>query len=167
MKDAMMRVPRKLLCTCALGIAALQCTPALAQNFVNNVNTHRTWYDETVTVKSGDVGGFAGVLVEKVPDNQHLILTDVVMTHNINTTTNTFRANIRRGPASNPVDCDTAGLVLGPYVSPDETVSINLTTGIEFGPGEQICVVIGGAGTPDEGVTFSFTGYLTNPVTGP
>ena len=83
------------------------------------------------------------------------------MTHNINTTTDTFRANIRRGPASNPTPCATASAVLLPYVSPAETVSLNLSTGIAFAPGEQLCIVIGGA-SGNAGVTFSFLGLKTN-----
>jgi hypothetical protein len=126
---------------------------------VNVVNTDRTPWEEVITVQQGDQGGTAGVLVEKVPANEILVLTDVVMTHNVITTTSTFRANIRRGPASNATDCDTAGLVLGPYVRPEETVSINLTTGVVFEPDEQICVVVGGA-VANQGITFTFIGYF-------
>ena len=79
------------------------------------------------------------------------------MTHNVNTTTNTFRANIRVGTCAG-----SASLVLGPYVSPDETVSINLATGIRLAPGTQLCMAIGGAGG-NEGFTATFTGY-TNPT---
>jgi len=133
---------------------------------INVINTHKDHWDLTTTVKSDDLGGPAGVFLTKAPDNLAIVITDVVMTHNVNTTTGTFRANIRRGPANNPTDCETAGLILGPYVSPDETVSINLTTGLQLLPGEQLCVAIGGAGAA-EGVTFSFSGYQTNPNAGP
>lgn len=145
---------------------AFQVSPAAAQTFVNQANTHRTFYDKTVTVQTNDEGTLAGVVIEVVPDDQHLVLTDVVMTHNVNTTSTFFRANIRRGPSTNVTACETAGLVLGPYANPGETVSVNLSTGIEFGPGEQLCVVVGGAGA-DEGLTITFTGYFSNPATGP
>ena len=160
-------VVMRLLGLFVLIAIAFQISPAAAQqSFVSVVNTHRDFYGETVTVKSGDEGVLLGVVIEVVPSDQHLILTDVVMTHNVNTTSTFFRANIRRGPDTNVTACESAGLVLGPYVNPGETVSINLSTGIEFGPDEQLCVTVGGAGV-DEGLTLTFTGYFTNPVTGP
>lgn len=126
------------------------------------VTTNQLW-DHGVTVKSQDntaaPGGFP---VYTVPANKQLVLTDVVMTHNVNTTTGTFRANIRRGPASNASACQTAGLVLGPYVRPSETIALDLTTGILFKSGDQLCIAIGGAGAPTEGVTFGFSGYMVN-----
>ena len=112
-----------------------------------------TLWELTETVQTGDPD-----LVYTVPTGQLLVVTDAVITHNVNTTTNTFRVNIRRGPASNPTPCETAALVLGPYVSPDGTVSLSLTTGILFKAEEQICVVVGGAGA-NEGVSFTLTGF--------
>lgn len=160
-------VAMTLLGLFVLVATAFQVSPAAAQAIiVNQVNTHRTFYDETVTVQTGDEGALAGLVIEVVPDDQHLVLTDVVMTHNVNTTSTLFRANIRRGPSTNVTACEIAGLVLGPYVNPGETVSVNLSTGIEFGPGEQLCVVVGGAGA-GEGLTITFTGYFANPATGP
>lgn len=147
---------------CAVSVLNVSQPAAAKPRDVNVVNTDRTPWEAVTTVRQGDQGGTAGVLVERVPANEKLVLTDVVMTHNVNTTTSTFRANIRRGPASNATNCETAGLVLGPYVSPDETVSINLTTGLVFEADEQICVAIGGAGA-NEGITFTFIGYLVEP----
>jgi hypothetical protein len=163
----MMFSMRALPATRFFGVAALCAaasigmTQAQATN-VNEINFHRNWWDLSLTVKSDD-----GVVhAFTVPQGRHLILTDVIMTHNVSSTTGTFRANIGRGPASNPSPCDTYDTVLPPYVSPAETVSINMTTGIEFLPGEQLCILIGSAGA-GEGVTFAFTGYLAPPVTGP
>jgi hypothetical protein len=132
---------------------------------VNTVNTHRDWFDQTATVKASDTGGPAGVMVVKA-QQKALVITDFVMTHNVNTTDGTFRVNFRRGPASNANDCDTAGLILGPYVSSAETVSINLTTGLRLEPGEQLCVAVGGA-SGNDGVTFSLSGYEAHPNVGP
>lgn len=132
---------------------------------VNSVNTHKDWFDTTATVKASDSGGPAGVLVAKA-QQKALVITDFVITHNVNTTDGTFRVNFRRGPASNANDCDTAGLILGPYVSSAETVSINMTTGLRLEPGEQLCVAIGGA-TGNEGATFSLSGFEANPGVGP
>ena len=150
----------------ALGLASCLAVAALDQaaaatRKVNVVNSHQTPWDTVITVRQGEQGSSAGVLVERVPDGEILILTDVIMTHNVNTTTSTFRANIRRGPASNTDECETASLVLGPYVSPDETVSLNLTTGVVFEPEEQICVAIGGAGA-NQGISFTFIGYFVD-----
>jgi hypothetical protein len=149
-----------------LALGALASTGALAgPNPVNVVNTHKSHFEHVATVKASDLGGPAGVLVTKAVERA-IVITDVVITHNVNTTTETFRVNLRRGPAGNPNDCDTAGLMLGPYVSPAETVSINLTSGLMLKPGEQLCVVVGGA-IGDEGATFTLSGYETSPVVGP
>ncbi|MEO0974299.1 MAG: hypothetical protein AAFX85_14505, partial [Pseudomonadota bacterium] len=74
--------------------------------------------------------------------------------------------NIRRGSSTNANDCDTAALMLGPYVSPAETVSVNLTTGLRLAPGEQLCVAIGGAGD-GQGISIAVTGYQVSPTVGP
>jgi hypothetical protein len=97
------------------------------------------------------------VLVHVVGAGETLLLTDVVMTHNVTSTTGTFRANIRRGSASNPTACSTASPVLGPYVSPLQTVSLHLSSPLEFKSGEQICIVIGGASGTD-GISFNLVG---------
>ncbi len=117
-------------------------------------------WTQSVTVKASDwdpIASPGGVSVVVVGAGKTLLLTDVIMTHNVITTTATFRANIRRGPASNPTACATASLVLGPYVSPLETESIDLSTPIEFQAGEQLCIVIGGASGSD-GITFNLVG---------
>jgi hypothetical protein len=146
-----MKATSLLLASLALALAG---APASAQ----------TPWTQTATVRASDydpaVDG-AGVTVLVLAADESLVLTDVVMTHNINTTSNTFRANIKRGSASNATPCASATPVLAPYVSPDETVSLNLTTGIAFAAGEQICVVIGGA-IGSEGVSFTFLGLKTN-----
>ncbi len=118
-----------------------------------------TPWNLSVTVKASDYDPTVpgGVSVYVVPAGETLLLTDVVMTHNVSTTSATFRANIRRGPASNSPACATASAVLLPYVSPAETVSLNLSSPLRFQAGEQICIVIGGASGTD-GVTFSLIG---------
>ena len=124
----------------------------------------QTRWDYSVTVRASDwdpAVNPGGVPVYVLGPTQQLSLTDVIMTHNLSTTTGTFRANIKRGPASNPTPCATApGALLTPYVSPLETVSLNLSTGIAFQPGDQICVVVGGA-SGTSGITFNFSG-VTN-----
>jgi hypothetical protein len=145
--------------------SSFAATANAAPTPVNIVNASRAWFDLTETVQSGDVGGPAGVMVAKA-GQRALVITDVVITHNVNTTTDTFRVNFRRGPASNANDCDSAGLILGPYVSPGETVSVNMSTGLRLLPGEQLCVVVGGTADANEGVTFTLTGYETGN-TGP
>ena len=55
---------------------------------VNLPVTNVTLWDLFASVQTSD-----SALVFTVPDAQRLILTDVVMTRNVNTTTNTFRAN--------------------------------------------------------------------------
>lgn len=124
----------------------------------NGANTQ--FWDYALTVKAQDnTTTPTGFHVLTVPSGKKLVITDVVMTHNIITTSGTFRANIRRGPATNGSACKTASLVLGPYVNPKETVSLNLSTGIVFNSGDQLCIAIGGTGGPTEGVTFAFSGY--------
>ena len=147
---------------CGLSLLSVGQPAAARPRNVNVVNTDRTPWEAVITIRQGDQGDTAGVLVARVPADQQLVLTDVVMTHNVSTANSTFRANIRRGSASNPSSCQTAGLVLGPFVSSNETVSINLTTGLVFEAGEQICVAIGGAG-PNEGITFTFIGHFIEP----
>jgi hypothetical protein len=56
--------------------------------------------------------------------------------------------------------------VFGPYVGPDETLSLNLSTGVVFEPGESICLVIGGAGA-GEGLTYTLVGYTAPSFNGP
>jgi hypothetical protein len=133
---------------------------------VNVVNRHKVWFDAGETVLTGDQGSTAGVLIAKAPSDKALVITDFVMTHNVSTTSSTFRANFRRGPVTNPVDCQSANAVLGPYVNPKETVSINLSTGLLLKPGEQLCLAVGGAST-GQGISVNITGYLTSPGTGP
>ncbi|MEO0424757.1 MAG: hypothetical protein AAF184_20645 [Pseudomonadota bacterium] len=140
--------------------------PCLGWSWSENViNTHRLWFEDFATVRSDDAGGAGGVLVVKA-SQRAIVLTDFVMTHNVNTTDATFRVNIRRGPASNANDCDSANLMLGPYVSPDETVSINLVTGLRLLPGEQLCVAIGGA-PAGQGISMAVTGCQVSPSVGP
>lgn len=118
-------------------------------------------WEHVITVKAQDnTSTPTGFHSYTVPSDKNLVITDVVMTHNINTTTNTFRTNIRRGPSSNGAPCQTAGLVLGPYVRPNETVSINLSTGVLYNAGDQLCIAIGGTTGSNQGVTHSFTGYF-------
>ena len=66
-----------------------------------------TPWNLSVTVKASDYDPTVpgGVSVYVVPAGETLLLTDVVMTHNVSTTSATFRANIRRGPASNSPAC--------------------------------------------------------------
>ncbi len=118
-----------------------------------------TPWNQSVTVKASDFNPAVpgGVVVTIVGAGETLLLTDVVMTHNVSTTSATFRANIRRGLATNPSACSSASLVLGPYVSPLETVSLNLSSPLEFKAGEQICIVIGGASGTD-GISFNLVG---------
>jgi hypothetical protein len=120
----------------------------------------QTRYSQSVTVKASDwdpVANPGGVPVLVLGANEQLALTDVIMTHNTINTTGTFRANIRRGPASNPTPCATAGAVLTPFVSPLQTVALDLSTGLAFQAGEQICIVVGGA-SGSSGITFNFSG---------
>lgn len=116
-------------------------------------------WNHSATVKASDYSPAVpgGVSVVVVAPGQTLLLTDIVITHNVTGTTNTFRANLKRGSASNATPCATAVTVLAPYVSPLETVSLNLTSPIEFQAGEQVCVVVGGASGTD-GVSLSLVG---------
>ncbi len=117
-------------------------------------------WTQTVTVKASDWDPLVspgGVSVLVVGAGETILLTDVVVTHNVVTTSSTFRANLRRGPASNPTPCATASLVLSPFVAPLETESINLSSAIEFQAGEQLCIVVGGAAGTD-GLTFNLVG---------
>jgi hypothetical protein len=106
---------------------------------VNVVNSHRTLWDTSLTIKQGDEGTKDAVPVESVPTGQALIVTDIVMNHNIKTTTAIHRGTIYRGSAGNAVACDNADSVLIPFVEPGGFQSIHLNTGIRFGPGEQLC----------------------------
>lgn len=116
-------------------------------------------WTHSVTVKASDYSSSSpgGVSVYVVAPGQTLRLTDVVMTHNVSSTTSTFRANLRRGPASNITPCATASPFLSPFVGPLETVSLNLTSPIVLQAGEQLCIVIGGAFGSD-GVSFNLVG---------
>lgn len=116
-------------------------------------------WNANATVKASDynpaVPGGTSVLV--VAAGETVQITDIVITHNVTSTTSTFRANLRRGPASNIVPCATASPVLTPYVSPLQTVSLHLTSPIELQAGEQLCVVVGGASGSD-GITLNLVG---------
>ena len=118
-----------------------------------------TPWSQTVTVTGADFNpdtpGGTSVLV--VDAAEGLLLTDVVMTHNHLYTRLTFRANIRRGDAFNDVPCASASPVLTPFVSPVHNVSLNLSTGILFLPGEQICIVVENAHGTD-GIVFNLSG---------
>ena len=100
-----------------------------------------------------------GAHIYTVPMGKKLSITDFIMTHNIVTNDLTFRANIGRGPASNGVPCQTRGSLMGPYVSSQETVSINLTSPFVLSEGEQLCLVVGGAYNV-QGISSSFVGVL-------
>ena len=66
---------------------------------VNVVNSHRTLWDTSLTIKQGDEGTKDAVPVESVPAGQALIVTDIVMNHNIKTTTAIhLNTGIRFGP---------------------------------------------------------------------
>ena len=84
-------------------------------------------------------------------------MTNKLMTRSINSATNNFLTYIRRGQAK-AVASETQALALGPYVSPDETVSVKLATGILFNRGKQACVVVG-VDSVYERVSFGFTGF--------
>jgi len=166
-EHAMLTQPLRALTLGLLTSATLYGASAVAAPApVNIVNGNRDFFDAVATVLAGDQGASAGVLIAKAPADKALIITDLVMTHNVNTTTATFRANFRRGPASNPTDCETAGLVLGPYVSPEQTVSIDLSTGLRLNAGEQLCLAVGGAGA-GEGITVALSGYEAPLSAGP
>ncbi len=124
-----------------------------------SVQAKSAW-TQSVTVKASDwdaVLSPGGVSVLVVGAGETVLLTDVVMTHNVITTSATFRANLRRGSAANPTPCSSATAVLTPFVAPLETVSLNLSSPLEFQAGEQLCIVIGGAAGTD-GITFNLVG---------
>jgi hypothetical protein len=145
----MSMMKKTLLAALALALALTGAVRAAAD----------TPWSQSVTVRASDFNPAVpgGVLVHVVGAGETLLLTDVVMTHNVTSTTGTFRANIRRGSASNPTACSTASPVLGPYVSPLQTVSLHLSSPLEFKSGEQICIVIGGASGTD-GISFNLVG---------
>ena len=146
-----MKATHLLLTSLALALAA---APASAQTpWTQSKTVLASDYDPAVSP--------GGVLVFVLDADESVTVTDVIMTHNINSTSGTFRANIGRGSASNATPCATAAPVLLPYVSPKETVSLNLTTGLAFAPGEQLCAYVGGA-SGSSGLTFTFIGTKTN-----
>lgn len=148
-----MKATNLLLASLAVALAGA-AAPASAQTPWNLIRTVKASdYDPAVSA--------GGVTALVLGAGESLVITDAILTHNSNTTTGTFRANILRGSASNATPCATANPVLIPYVSALETVSLNLTTGIAFGPGEQLCLNVGGA-TGSSGITFTFIGVKTN-----
>ena len=85
--------------------------------------------------------------------SDHVVLTDIVATDMLGSGTQAMIGNIYRGTTSCTFDADS--LVMRFKVPPDETLSVNLTTGIAFEPGEKICfLAAGGGGSVNLDVSF-------------
>ena len=121
---------------------------------VDVVNSNRTAWTEQETVQVQD----DFVVIKSVSPGEVLVLTDVIMMHNVLSTTDTFVAFV----ATSSNQCQTRTHVLPAYVSPLKTESINLSTGIEVPGGHQLCARVT-AGPPTHGITFSFSGYFELP----
>jgi hypothetical protein len=132
-------------------VASAQVVP------VSEFNTQKDFFTLSDTKRTGDDS-----LVFTVVGNSKLVVTDLVATHNVIDTNSTFRLNFSR--SSN--NCESVTQLLTPYVNPLETLSINLSTGLEFLPGESICAGVGGAGA-GEGITFNLSGWTGPVVNGP
>ncbi|MEO0974046.1 MAG: hypothetical protein AAFX85_13215, partial [Pseudomonadota bacterium] len=76
------RSPLGALAAGALAIVAFANTAHAQATGVNIINTHRLWFEEFSTVRSGDEGDSAGVLIVKA-GQRAIVLTDFVMTHNV------------------------------------------------------------------------------------
>jgi len=118
-----------------------------------------THWSQSVTVTGADLAPAApgGVPVLVLGADESVVLTDAVMTQTRVYQPYTYRVYIRRGEATNEVPCDVASRVLTSYVPAAGTASINLSTGLLFQPGEQICLFVDGASGTD-GIAFDLIG---------
>ncbi len=129
---------------------------------VNAGNVHATiddrwkqWWD-FLNQQSLDSASLA---VITVPTDRELILTDVIIANWDSTDTLVGAITRDSSPPTDPTACVlTAPGVITAKVGPNETESINLTTGIRFGPGGRLCIhsIEGGP------MYFSLTGYMNS-----
>ncbi len=114
----------------------------------------------SVSLRIHGITAAADMLLPRVPEDKKLVLTDFLVTHNITGASNVLGANFRFSSTT----CDEgARTIFQLRVGPGAGTNVNLTTGFEVPPGQEICFATGGSSaTPNLGLSFTMLGYLTD-----
>lgn len=137
---------------------------------VNVVNDTREQVEITQTVLLSD-GQVTGLIfgpnrplipLLEVPTGMKLVITDLLATHNIVGEEEVLGANIRRAGADTNCSEGPFALRVQLRVGPGSGTNVSLSTGIEYLPGERVCLATGGtAENPNLGISYALFGYLT------
>jgi len=150
------------------GTVEVSNLPAIQDVSVINDTREQVEISATILIGEGNQTGLIFgpsrplIPLQEVPVGMKLVITDFLTTHNIIGETDVLGANIRRAAAD--TDCSTGPLALRLQlrVGPGSGTNVSLTTGVEFLPGQRVCLATGGTSeNPNLGISYTLFGYLT------
>lgn len=153
----------------AVQAVSVENLPAVQAVSIVNADREQVEIKHTLTLADGRITALIfgperqTVPLERVPSGKKLVLTDLLVTHNIVGETDVLGANILRAAADTNCASGPVGLRHQLRVGPGAGTNLSLTTGLEYLEGEQVCLATGGIPVnPVLGLSYSLIGYLVD-----